>query len=151
MSTMTRTKRAKPKASDFLMIGVEDIDEPNFSVSEVAKFFARSTHWVRWRERKGFFFIDGNPAHQHDEYEEEWETDEETGEVYCSCGALRVGNRRTEEGYRLYRLDDIELMAHGLAQKGVLDGQDLAKVVDVVRAYATVWGHLEPEEPEEDG
>lgn len=77
-------------ANKLIFAGVDTTgnDSPRFSTSEVAKFFfARSPHWMRWRERKGDFVIDGQP----------------------------VVPERTEANIRSYTLGDVERLAHALA------------------------------------
>lgn len=97
---------------------LEDIDvtrEPVFTVSEVAKvFFARSPHWIRWRERKGFFVLDGED----------------------------VSGQRTTEGARRYNLADVEKMAHALAAKGAINGAQLTNALLLVQTEAKLWGYL---------
>lgn len=100
----------------FILEGLDVSREPVFTVSEVAKvFFGRSPHWVRWRERKGFFILDGE----------------------------EVGTHRTDEGARRYTLADVEKMAHALAQKEAINGAQLANALLMVRTCAKVWGYLD--------
>lgn len=93
--------------------------EPIYSVGEVAKFFfAKSAHWVRWQEDRGFFTL----------------------------GGKKVGIRRTESDgpitQRRYKLDDIELMAYALAEKGALPADDLRATLRLVREEARLWGYF---------
>lgn len=111
--------------ADRLML--EDIDveaEPRYSVGELAKvFFGRSSHWIRWNERKGRLVLDGE----------------------------RVGADRSASGARTYNLADIERMAHALAQNGGIDGMQLLNALRIVQAQARIYGYLAPEyvaEPE---
>lgn len=90
---------------------------PTFSVSEVAKvFFARSDHWMRWRERKGFFEIDGAAA-----------------------------GTRTEAGARTYTLADAESVLHAAARSGAISGVQLLIGLKIVRALAVNYGILTSE------
>lgn len=102
----------------FDSIPAEEVDEPVFGISEVAKiFFRRSSHWVRWRERKGSFTLDGK----------------------------EVDPQRTKGGARQYLLPDIERMAHALAQSGAIDGEELARVIRVVHAIGVLYDYDLPE------
>lgn len=98
---------------------LEDIDtsrEPIFTVSEVSKmFFARSPHWIRWREKKGEFVFDGED----------------------------VSGGRTEGGARRYTLSDIERMAHALASRGSISGAQLGYALLLVHDEARLWGYVE--------
>jgi hypothetical protein len=88
---------------------------PMFTVSEVSKFFfGRSPHWVRWRERKGFFTLDGKDVSGH----------------------------RTETGARAYTLGDVEMMSHALAQNGAINGSQLNHALVLVKTCAHVHGYL---------
>lgn len=99
----------------FILEGVDVTREPLFSVSEVGKvFFARSPHWVRWRERKGEFVLD----------EED------------------VAGQRTDGGSRVYNLEDIEKIAHALAQHGAIDGNQLNLALLTVQLQAQIWQHI---------
>ena len=104
--------------TDRLMLdGLPMDSSPVFSVSEVAKiFFARSDHWMRWRERKGFFAIDGDP----------------------------VGGR-TEAGARTYTLNDAERVLHAAARNGSISGAQLLIGLKIVRAMAVNYGILTAE------
>jgi hypothetical protein len=100
----------------FILDGIDVTREPMFTVSEVAKvFFARSPHWIRWRERKDYFVLDGE----------------------------RVGGQRTDEGARRYNLADIEKMAHALAEKGAINGAQLTNALLLVQTEARVWGYIQ--------
>lgn len=100
----------------FILEGIDVAREPVFTVSEVAKvFFARSPHWVRWRERKGFFTLDGED----------------------------VGGQRTDEGARRYNLADIEKMAHALAEKGAINGAQLTNALLLVQTEAKIYGYIQ--------
>lgn len=99
----------------FILEGVDVGREPTFSVSEVGKvFFARSPHWVRWRERKGDFVLDG----------------------------VDVSGDRADGGARRYNLADIEKMAHALAQHGSIDGAQLNIALLMVQLQAQLWRHI---------
>lgn len=99
----------------FILEGIDVSREPIFTVGEVAKvFFGRSAHWIRWRERKGYFDLDGEP----------------------------VGDTRTSEGARRYNLADIEKMAHALASKGAITGSQLRNALMLVQTEARVYGYI---------
>lgn len=104
----------------FLMEGIE-VGPPWFSVSEVGKFFfARSPHWIRWREEKGFFTLDG----------------------------VAIGTTRTKKnvkggaGQRRYNLADVEKIGHALAEKGAIDGNQLRRTLHLVESEARLWDYL---------
>lgn len=116
-------KDASLPADRFILEGIDTSREPHFTVSEVAKFFfGMSAHWVRWRERKGDFFLDGEA----------------------------VGSHRTPEGARYYTLSDVEKMAHALAEKDNLSVDQLTNALLLVQAEARVWGYLGGEEETEE-
>lgn len=103
-----------------LLDGIDVSREPLFTVSEVAKFFfARSPHWIRWRERKGFFVLDGEVVGEREK---------------LPNGKLAA---------RSYNLADVEKMAHALASNGAISGVQLSNAVMLVRTVAKVWGHIE--------
>lgn len=96
----------------------EDIDTetdgPKFTISEVAKlFFARSPHWVRWQERKGNLTLDGNIVGQH----------------------------RSDAGSRFYTLADVEQMAHALATRKAIGGDQLNNAMLIAQSVARLY-HL---------
>ena len=102
-------------------VPADQVPEPTFSVSQVAEtFFARTSYWLRWRESKDGFVFDGKP----------------------------VVPMRTEGGARVYRLPDIERMAHGLAQQHLIGGEELVKIIRVIYAVADLWGYIKHPEPE---
>lgn len=91
---------------------------PEFSVSEVAKiFFARTDHWVRWRERKGFLTLDDGTTVGH----------------------------RTEAGARSYTLADAEKALHAAARNQAISGMQLLIGLKIVRAMAVNYGILTAE------
>lgn len=99
----------------FILDGIDVSREPHFTVSEVAKvFFGRSSHWMRWLERHGWLELDGEA----------------------------VGTKRTEQGARYYTLDDVENIAHALAQKGKINVAQLTNCLLIVQTEARVWGYL---------
>jgi len=96
----------------------EEYAKPSFSVNEMAKvFFARTGYWVRWREGRGQFLLDGVP----------------------------IANKRTQAngdypGQRRYNLADVELIAHALAQRGAITRKQLRQTLFLVKAIAQMWG-----------
>jgi hypothetical protein len=93
-------------------------EEPRFSVGELAKvFFGRSSHWIRWNERKGRLILDGEP----------------------------VGASRSKSGARTYSLVDVERMAHALAMNGGITGEQLLNALRIVQVQGRIYGHLAPE------
>lgn len=106
--------------SDRLMLADVVLDRgPYFTVADVAKFFfARTAHWIRWRERKGFLVFEGQP----------------------------IGKRKTlpngKLAARAYDLADVERMAHALAEQQAINGAQLSNVLLLVRTEAQVWGYL---------
>lgn len=103
----------KDITAEFLFDDLDQAANPHFSVSEVAKiFFARSSHWVRWREddKVEGFVLDG----------------------------VVLKTPRTEQGARYYTLPYVERMAHALAQQGAISGAQLANTLTTVEAIAKV-------------
>jgi hypothetical protein len=111
---------------------IDDIDvtkEPHFTVSEVAKFFfARSPHWVRWREDKGYFVLDGKAVGVSRKVK-----NAEGESVIVQGGG---------EGARIYTLDDVEKMAYALAERQAIPGEKLQQVLRLVDAQARLWGYI---------
>ena len=129
---------ARLPTDHLILEGVDVAKEPVFTVSEIAKvFYARSPHWIRWRERKGYFVLEpegGAPeGHVHD-FDDEG---------HCACGAEDVGGQRTSEGARRYTLADIEKMTHALASKGAINGAQLTNALLLVQTEARVWGYIQ--------
>ncbi len=108
---------------------------PNYSVSEVAKFFfGRNAQWMRWRYSSdarvspitgkpnvpkhphGYFVLDGEP----------------------------LVPKTSPQGQRYYTLADVERMAHALAQNGVLSGIELNEVITLLKATAAIWKRRSP-------
>lgn len=77
-------------------------------------FFAKSPHWIRWRERKGHFELHTQP----------------------------VGADRTASGARQYSLRDVEQMAHALRSRGHIDDTQFRCILAFVSAEARLYGHL---------
>ncbi len=108
----------------FLLDGVDASNGPIFTVSEVAKiFFARTSHWVRWKDNEGAFVFEG-------EY----------------VGGFRTKALKGKEGARRYTLADVEKMTHSLAAKDGINGHQMMHALVAVKAIAEVYGLLEPEE-----
>lgn len=102
-------------ADHMILDGIDVSEGPHYTVSEVAKvFFGKSAHWVRWREREGFFVLDGE----------------------------EVGSQRSQSGARRYDLADIEKIAHALADKNAINGGALTNALIMVQANARIWGYL---------
>lgn len=117
---LVMSERDLPDGLIFEGIEPESVSKPAFSVSQAAQFFfARTSYWMRWRESNGGFIFDGEP-------------------VLPS----RSGNG---SGSRVYYLPHIEKMAHGLAQEGYIDSEELANIIHVVYAEAMLWGWLDEE------
>ena len=118
--------KAIPGDDGFMLAGIDTSTRPVYSVAEVSKvFFARSPHWVRWVERKGWLVLDG----------------EQVGTYRKPVGDdVKPGN-----GYRQYCLSDIEKMAHALAQHGAIDGDQLMNALRIVAAQARLYGYLPPD------
>jgi hypothetical protein len=115
---------------------------PNFAVQETATtFFGRSPDWLRWRYRaddpkrskvrfpNGYFVLDD--------------------EV--------LDPKTTPSGARYYTLADIEKMAYALHDNAVLDGTQLACVLNIIYANAYLHEIIAepiiipiPEEPDTD-
>lgn len=99
-------------ADRLIFDGVDTTEGPLYTISEIAKvFFARSPHWIRWREKTGIFTFDGQP----------------------------VGVGRTPKGARVYTLGDIEKMAHALVAAEGLNAEELANVLRICQANARMW------------
>lgn len=110
--------------STFLLDGIDTSQGPIFSVSEVAKvFFARSPHWIRWKDP---FILDGEDV-----------------------GGYRVELETGEPGARRYFLSDVEKMTYALAAVGGIDGTQHLNALNVVKAIADLYEMFGPEEVEE--
>lgn len=112
-----RLELVNPKipADDPILDGIDVSEKPHYTVSEVAKFFfARSAHWVRWREKEGDLMLDGQP----------------------------VGTTRSNGNARIYTLSDVENMAHALAQNGAITIGQLSNALVLVRAEAALYEYL---------
>jgi len=98
-----------------LFAGISMDRSPTFSVSEVAKvFFARTDHWVRWRERVGDLSdTDGTPIGQ-----------------------------RTQHGARFYDLADVEAVLHAAAAHGAITGAQLYTGLKIAHAISLSYGIL---------
>jgi hypothetical protein len=109
------------------------IPVPNYSVQDAAKvFFARSADWLRWR---------GRPVHPHKPNEACNARCRPDG--YFVLDGMKIEEKRTEAGARVYTLADIERMAHALAQNDALDGLTLTKVIMIVKWQARLYGVIE--------
>ena len=109
------------------------IPVPNYSVQDAAKvFFARSADWLRWR---------GRPVHPHKE--DQPCTSRCHPDGYFVLDGVKIEEKRTEAGARVYTLADIERMAHALAQKEALDGRALTNVIMIVKWQARLYGVIE--------
>lgn len=103
--------------SKFMFKNIDTSRLPLYTVSEVAKFFfGRSPHWMRWRERKGFFVLNGKD----------------------------VGTTRTEQGARVYTLTDIEQIAHALALSDppAIDGEKFHLALHALKSQGRIWGYF---------
>jgi len=99
---------------DFMLQDVDTDQRPTYTVAETGMFFfAKGREWLPRMEREGRLLFDGKPIPVH-----------------------RVKN------IRYYTLGDIELIAHGLAQCGVLPGERLRATLQIVRAQARLWLYL---------
>lgn len=88
---------------------------PTFPIGVVAEvFFARSVHWARLMQTKGWMVLDDEP----------------------------LDIPKTEAGAKAFRLYDIERMAHALADNGAIDGQQLSRTVLLVKTVGQNWGFL---------
>ncbi len=113
-------ERAKPKPKPKqrqrrILHGIDVSKKPLYTVSEVAKFFfARSAHWIRWREKEGDLKLNGK----------------------------QVGNGRTEGNARVYTLVDVENMAHALMRNNAIDLDQLDYALALVEAEARLYDYL---------
>lgn len=143
-------------AEEFILDGIDVSREPHFGPSEVSKFFfARSAHWVRWAEDKGFLALDSKKGCPHSRQVrrkvvgsggvvsmplvKEWLY---VDGVCPLCGGVAVGDRRTDAGSRVYTLADVEKMAHALADHDAIDVNQLKRALTLVTEEATLWGYL---------
>jgi hypothetical protein len=142
-----------------ILDGVDTSAEPHFTVSEAAKFFfARSPHWMRWREQNFFLMLGGDLTCPHcDVSTEDVSKDQSDGSVkvtkkkvingwvdemgICRCGAEPIGDRRTTKGARVYTRGDIELIAHALARRFAITGGQLRNTLSLVEIQARIWGY----------
>lgn len=99
----------------------DEVNGPLFSTQEVAKiFFARSSHWMRWRDKQDSFVFDGRP----------------------------VEVRRDKSGARKFDLQTIEKIAHGLAQQTLITPLQLSRTVSAMQAVADVHEMFDSAEEE---
>jgi hypothetical protein len=89
-----------------VMEGIDTTDTgPEFSVGQMASFFfARTANWFRWAEAEGKLMLDGK--------------------------ALEI--KRDSYGARVFYLEDVEKVAHALAQNGILDARRLQIVLLII-------------------
>jgi hypothetical protein len=88
---------------------------PAFMVKETANvFFGMSPQWLRKHLRIGSTIVDG----------EDWQPE------------------RSDSNYRLFRLYDIERIAHALAENRVITGQHLELVTIMVKTSAQMHHYI---------
>lgn len=138
---------ARIDPSHRLLEGKDTSAVPKFTVSEAAKvFFGKSPHWMRWRERNAWFVVDGDPNCDHLHLGgggQGSETHSRVVDGFCTkCGGREVGTTRTAAGARQYSLSDIEEMAHALAQRGAISGEQLKTALEIVAGIARLYGYL---------
>lgn len=113
--TTTTIQDAAIDPDKMMLAGVDTSKKPVFTISEMAKvFFARTSHWVRWLESGDKMVLDGEP----------------------------VGKRRSGHSAREYTLTDVEEIAHGLAQQGVINGTQLRQTLTMVKVQAEMHGYI---------
>lgn len=116
--------------SRFVTADLDTSREPHYTISELAKFFFnRTATWVRWRERKGYFILDAVGPNGSKEYE-------------VGPGSKQYGLNRTVEGARFYTLEDVEGIAHALAQKDAITGTQLYLAILAVHTQARIFGYI---------
>lgn len=90
--------------------------DPSFVISEVSRFFfARSASWLRGHIWRGRLLLDGQ---------------------------LIQPPRDPDTGYQRWRLYDVELTAHALAQGGFLKVDQLRMVIGLVKLVAQNYNYL---------
>jgi hypothetical protein len=125
----------------FICGGLDVSLKPHFTVSEVAKFFfARSPHWVRWRQDKGYFVLDGKKVGQHRKVPKQDANgdpilDEKDQPVF---EIVNGGSK----GARIYTLADVEQMAYALAEREAITGSKLQQVLRLVDAQIHLWEYV---------
>jgi hypothetical protein len=139
----------------FMFESIDTSEKPVFTVSEAAKFFfARTAHWMRWRERNLFFLLGDDPTCEH--HEKKPKTIVKDGKKVktikimswvrrgkCTkCGAVEVGGRTTKTGSRVYSLGDIEQIAHALARRNAITGGQLRNTLSLLAIQARLWEYL---------
>jgi hypothetical protein len=98
---------------------------PQYTVSEVAKFFfARSGHWIRWAEKKGKIQLNGKK---------------------------QSTVHRTKGGARYYTLEDVEKLAHALAESNAITIDQLRHALLVLSDEALLYGYKTDGEASGDG
>lgn len=110
---------APPRSGGLLWTTPEMYDpvkkRPAFTMQVVAEvFFGMSASWLRKHQRQSNDSVDFG----------------------------KVEPLRTEFKYHLYRLYDIERIAHVFAEHKVIDGHHLARVVDMVRLVGQLYNYL---------
>lgn len=94
----------------------EATGEPGYTLSEVARFFfARSASWLRHHVWRGHLVLDGEP--------------------------VAVPRDRSND-YLRWRLYDVEITAHALAQNGYLQLDQLSRTIGLVKLLAQNYGYL---------
>lgn len=134
----------------FMLLGIDTTEGPRFTVSEVARvFFARSAHWVRWRQQRSYFVLCGDLSCPHEEIQlgglsgtRKVPVTWIEGEHCTHCNGKAVGTRLTKAGARSYALQDVEEMAHALAQRGAINGSQLRNTLMILRAVSENHGYL---------
>lgn len=123
---------------DHLIMEGIAVDEPWFSVGEVGRFFfARSPHWIRWREKKGFFSLSGQKVGT---------SRVRDGHMVDSTKSklpVATNGETPFPGQRRYNLADIEKIAYALAEKGAIDPTQLRLAIRLVGMQARLWEYID--------
>lgn len=144
--------------ADFDELRLSHIPEgvgPAFKVSEVGElFFHRTSFWVRWLEKRDKNVLGGNRVDcPHGEMVDKisddgkktiktrvsWVSDDG---ICTRCNGQRVMTSKTEKGYRIYYLPDIERLVHAYLENGAISAsqainanvlaQTLAKIHELI-------------------
>lgn len=127
---------------------VEPGTGPAFKVSEVGElFFNRTAFWVRWLEKNNKHILSTDPNCPHLEAAEtvngkvtstrSWISPEG---VCTHCGGVEVSTARTETGYRVYFLPDIERLVYAYLSNGSISPAQAMLANELVQTLAKIHG-----------
>lgn len=124
-SVIVNDPQLMPGPSGMILEGIDTRLKPVYSIGEVSKvFFARSTYWLRWAERKGYFTLDGHAVGDR----------RKLGADEIVHGGIA--------GTRTYCLNDIEEMAHALISHGAISGGKFRAILYMIANQARLYEYI---------